>query len=461
MKGVTFIITLVVFAICLVLEYGRLTTKPWPPKTFSDPAMEFKYGSIGAEVDGFPYQIWRELPTIFHDRIPAGWRQFGFIYEGDRELPIGISVRRTAVDRVGFNCATCHTSTYTLNGAQALVLGAPANQLNIQAYLQFIAEAGNDPRLTPDAVFNSAEAAGRPINWLSKLVIRYVIFPRLPQQMADLKQSFGWMARRPAHGPGRTDAGNFWRERWGLHPENDDLVGAVDFPSVWHQRIRLNGWFHWDGDNSSLTERNYSAALAGGATDWLLDRWSIDKMSDWLLDLPPPKFPTALDAQKVELGAKIYQREGCGGCHDATAGRFGQVTDLSVVQTDPQRVTLFSPQMVQYFQQVGAGYSWHFTHYRSTHGYANMALDGIWMRAPYLHNGSVPSLDTLLSPAKDRPRTFIRGCDRFDPMTVGFACSQGFEYDTGLAGNSNERHEFGTMLPPAEKSELIEYLRSL
>ena len=39
----------------------------------------------------------------------------------------------------------------------------------------------------------------------------------------------------------------------------------IFFIGFWNQRIRLNGWFHWDGNNSSLTERNYSAALAGGA----------------------------------------------------------------------------------------------------------------------------------------------------------------------------------------------------
>ena len=461
MKGFTLILTLAMLAICLALEFGRLTTKPWPPTTFDDPAMEFKYGSIGAEVNGYPYQIWRELPAIFHDKIPGGWRQFGFLYEGNRALPIGISVRRTGVDRVGFNCATCHTATYSWDGKTTLVLGAPANKLDIQSYLQFIQSASSDPRLTPDAVFSSAQAAGRPLGWLSKLVIRYAVFPRLRDEVASLTQSLAWMKRRAPHGPGRTDAGNFWRERWGLHPENDGEVGTVDFPSIWHERIRLNGWFHWDGNNSSLTERNLSAALAGGATEWLLERRAIQKVSDWLLDLPSPKFPGPLESQKVAMGAKVYARERCGSCHDATNGQLGQVTDLSILQTDPERVTLFSPQMVQYFRQVGAGYSWRFSHYRSTHGYANMPLDGIWMRAPYLHNGSVPTLDALLSPAKDRPSKFIRGCDRLDPVKVGFACDLGFQYDTQLAGNSNKGHEFATTLPATDKSALIEYLKSL
>src|SRR5687768_5474343 len=75
----------------------------------------FKYGSIGAEVNGYPYLIWRELPRIVADKIPEGWASFGFIRERGRDLPIGISIRRYNVERVGFNCGTCHTST--VNGS--------------------------------------------------------------------------------------------------------------------------------------------------------------------------------------------------------------------------------------------------------------------------------------------------------------------------------------------------------
>jgi len=47
-------------------------------------------------------------------------------------------------------------------------------------------------------------------------------------------------------------------------------------------------------------------------------------------------------------------------------------------------------------------------------------LDGIWLRAPYLHNGSVPTLQDLLNPPNERPQTFHRGYDVFDPVKIGF-----------------------------------------
>jgi mono/diheme cytochrome c family protein len=461
MTRLRLLITLLLLVSCITLELTRLIKKPFPPRLFETREMEFKYGSIGAEVTGYPFLIWRELPTIFQERIPKGWKQFGFIVEDGQELPVGISVRRVGVPRVGFNCATCHTSTVREGGKTTLLLGAPAAQLDLQAYLQFLEQVSGDPALTAEAVFRSAEAAGRPIDWLNKLLFRYYVFPRLDKEAAALQASFAWMMRRPPHGPGRTDAGNFWRSRWGLHPENDEMVGTVDFPAVWNQRERLDGWFHWDGNNSSLTERNYSAALAGGAAEWLLARRAIGKISDWLLDLKAPVFPAPINKGQAAAGARIYQREGCGGCHDKTGGQVGQVTALSTLRTDPERKRLFSPMMVEYFHRVGSGYSWRFSHYRSTDGYANMPLDGVWARAPYLHNGSVPDLAALLSPEQERPLKFSRGCDTLDTIRVGFKCERGFEFDTKLRGNGNGGHEYGTSLPPDEKSALIEYLKTL
>ena len=62
---------------------------------------------------------------------------------------------------------------------------------------------------------------------------------------------------------------------------------------------------------------------------------------------------------------------------------------------------------------LGTGTPWKFSHFRKTDGYANMPLDGVWLRAPYLHNGSVPTLRALLFP-EERPAVFYRGYDVYD-----------------------------------------------
>ena len=115
-----------------------------------------------------------------------------------------------------------------------------------------------------------------------------------------------------------------------------------------------------------------------------------------------------------------------------------------------------------------AGYPWRFTHFRKTAGYANMPLDGVWLRAPYLHNGSVPTLRDLLEPPPARPQTFYRGYDVYDRKKGGFVSGVAeekgrkyFLYDTALPGNGNGGHLYGTQLTPAEKEALVEYMKKL
>src|SRR5207244_13387926 len=77
-----------------------------------------------------------------------------------------------------------------------------------------------------------------------------------------------------------------------------------------------------------------------------------------------------------------------------------------------------------------------------TGAYAAIPLDGIWARAPYLHNGSVPTLAALLT--GDRPTTFYRGNTTYDQVNVGFTWKTGGAgaalFDTTRAGLSNTGH---------------------
>src|SRR3954453_8304700 len=76
--------------------------------------------------------------------------------------------------------------------------------------------------------------------------------------------------------------------------------------------------------------------------------------------------------------------------------------------------------------------------------YKARPLNGIWAVAPYLHNGSVPNLYTLLSP-QERPGKFWLGSRDFDPVKVGYNPAElkgGYEFDVTKPGNSNCGHEF-------------------
>ena len=100
-------------------------------------------------------------------------------------------------------------------------------------------------------------------------------------------------------------------------------------------------------------------------------------------------------------------------------------------------------------------------------GYVAKPLVGVWLLGPYLHNGSVPTMVDLLMPPAQRPAVFWRGYDLVDQENVGFVSSgpeaekHGFRYDTGLRGNGNGGHLWGTELSAREKRALLEYLKRL
>jgi mono/diheme cytochrome c family protein len=96
-------------------------------------------------------------------------------------------------------------------------------------------------------------------------------------------------------------------------------------------------------------------------------------------------------------------------------------------------------------------------------GYKARSLNGIWATAPYLHNGSVPNLRTLLS--KDRGTGFWVGNNTFDPVNVGLSILKGPNaswFDPSKPGNGNQGHPFGVDdLEEQEKRALIEFLKTL
>lgn len=117
--------------------------------------------------------------------------------------------------------------------------------------------------------------------------------------------------------------------------------------------------------------------------------------------------------------------------------------------------------------------------------YRARPLDGVWATAPYLHNGSVPTLRDMLLPQRERPTSFCVGNRQFDPVNVGLvtkahadeACAAGLtNFDVSLLGNSNRGHSFEgqetdvTKLPPGvvgpelnddERRSLVAYLKTL
>lgn len=95
--------------------------------------------------------------------------------------------------------------------------------------------------------------------------------------------------------------------------------------------------------------------------------------------------------------------------------------------------------------------------------YKARPLNGIWASAPYLHNGSVPTLYDLLCAAAARPKKFSVGRWQYDPKKVGYVSDGDAPWvlDTSMTGNHNSGHEYGTALPEDDRWALVEYLKTL
>jgi hypothetical protein len=105
-------------------------------------------------------------------------------------------------------------------------------------------------------------------------------------------------------------------------------------------------------------------------------------------------------------------------------------------------------------------------------GYKIRPLTGVWATAPYLHNGSVPTLYDLLLPPNQRPSSFYLGTREFDPVKVGFVDTarpdNGFLFNTRdargqpIPGNANSGHDYGNAsLSEHDRMALIAYLKTL
>jgi len=373
---------------------------------------------------------------------------------------------------VGLNCAFCHTGT--VRGAPGeqpkIIAGMPAHQLDLQGFLAGLVSCSVDPRLTPANVEAKVKESGGSMSFMERLILPATI-QQVKTTTQELTNKIAILLQTPTPwGRGRVDTFNPYKAiqlNWALTKlPPDELIGAADYPQLWNQRPREGMHLHFDGNNTSVAERNLSAALGAGVVPTTVDYPALYRIRDWILDLPPPKYPWEIDSAKADLGKPIYDKE-CAYCHAFGSAKVGTVEPIESAKTDPFRLNaytyIFSTNQWALYPESPQ----RVTHFHKTYGYANQPLDGTWARAPYLHNGSVPTLWDLLLDPKDRPKKFYRGYDVYDKKNLGFittgaeAEKAGTLYDTSLKGNGNMGHLWGVNLSNEQKWELLEYMKTL
>jgi mono/diheme cytochrome c family protein len=301
-------------------------------------------------------------------------------------------------------------------------------------------------------------------------------------------------------GPGRIDA--FGAARNLLFPQYAvKMQSPVSFPFIWNVPDNIGRkpeefkWIHYDGNTNSILERNIGQALGMGAVfdpttyESTLRIGNLHQLEVLTHKLQPPKWPAevlgAIDESKAQQGEQIFNQK-CVACHQ------DKMIAPMQVGTDPIRANSFGQAVgkIPFPKAIApilgglkkrafaddsispaeqAAMDANPVIWRATAQYLARPLNGIWATAPYLHNGSVPTLDDLLHPDR-RPAKFAVGNREFDPARIGYqgdVTATGpniWIYDTTQPGNSNIGHSgeaFGTTLPEDQKAALLEYLKKL
>ena len=292
-------------------------------------------------------------------------------------------------------------------------------------------------------------------------------------------------------GPGRVDTFNAPKALLNFPMDKADpreTLGNSDFPSIWNQGPREGMQLHWDGNNTSVNERNLSAAFGTGAYPPTLDAPRVLRTAKWLLTAKPLPYPYPIDSALAEEGSAVYAQY-CLNCHGTRDAPF---------KTSPrQRVGTVDP-IGHIKNGIAAG---------STHTPIRLPRTRALSTRATSESGASTSLIRSASRIFTRHRAMPihrwteSGCARptctTDRFQICASCSlrgrsaarrsiaatmstiRGtwalwrpspgrtettyFFFDTSMRGNGNQGHEgeeYGTSLPDDKKNALIEYLKT-
>lgn len=399
------------------------------------------------------YTVWDlDARKVAEKATPEERRRLAFARYGLTEHPAG--PQRTALQYVGgddgtwtMNCLACHTGKV----AGKVVYGAPNTLYDLQTLTEEVRAVKFQ--------------LGKPLTHMDKGSLLYplggsrgttnaVMFGQILLAYRDAALNFHKDRQLPTLVHHDSDAPPWW------HYKRKTRLYADGFVPKSHRALM----------QFLLIPRNGPERFA----EWESDYRDIET---WIMSLEAPKYPHAIDAKLAERGQVVFNQN-CAECHGTygAGGRWPEkIVPLDVVETDATRLGAITVEGRRLY-----GTSW-FTEFgrskviEDPQGYVAPPLDGIWASAPYLHNGSVPTLWDLFH-SESRPVVWKRTDDGYDTERVGLEATRLTElppndrddararrryFDTRLPGKSAKGHTFPDALDETEKRAVIEYLKTL
>lgn len=433
------------------------------------------------------------------------------------------------IAQFGLTCTACHTGHLDYKGTRVLVEGAGATMQALPFVGTINAElvaAFRDPPRRAE-LLKSAVAGGYPQARAARDMAALVATIEKNAAVAQPIDKF-----TTPGGPGRVDAlsgivYNVMVKALDVPQNARRAIAPVNFPQLW------DIWhFDWVQYNASVHQpmgRNVGEAIglgahlnitdASGAANPPSTRWkssvrvrNLFWMENQIRNLHAPTWPSSvfgpIDEAKAARGRALFVQS-CARCHGIAKIDGGDTwavhtVSLARIGTDPNQATAFAKAsydarklglsehqsgvvgLVKIVENVkrqayvdeGIPHSQWSTYdgfgrkmlFSAPCGYKARPLIGIWATAPFLHNGTVPSVYDMLSDS--RPSHPILGNTEFDPVKLGMVQQQTpftMTIDTALPGNSNAGHwwtndrsrpgRIGPALSDEQKYAIIEYLK--
>lgn len=259
------------------------------------------------------------------------------------------------------------------------------------------------------------------------------------------------------------------------------LTGAympeADTPAWWHLKKKKTKYYV--GYTSAESHRSNMAFLMSasryGPEDFADKEPMFREMQEFFQSLEAPKYPFPIDQDKADRGRVVFEKN-CARCH----GTYGEdwtypnrIVPLDLIGTDPTLAQALTSRYIDYYNSSFFADPYPFR--EKIDGYQAPPLDGIWATAPYLHNGSVPTLAHMLD-SSSRPSKYRRppstDFEHYDTKRVGWKFEEvgpddevdpksKLIFDSTRFGLDNGGHTFGDELSDEERWEVIEYLKTL
>lgn len=264
-----------------------------------------------------------------------------------------------------------------------------------------------------------------------------------------------------------------------LLPLPPQHVVPVDVPPWWRMKHK-NAMFYvaaGRGDHARIMMTASTACIDDVEQARQIDSYFPDVRA-FIEAIEAPPYPLPIDDALADRGREVFEAT-CAGCH-GTYGSTGSYPNLLIdvddVGTDPTLASASAHYADDFVDWYNGSFYGEVSTIAPQHGYVAPPLDGVWITAPYLHNGSVPNLELLLDSSR-RPTYWTRSYDSDDydmavlgypytELATGQADEPDFEarkliYDTTLLGYGNGGHTYGDGLTVADRSAVIEYLKTL